>query len=157
MACWSSHPPLMSGTCPDATLENTKNPVTWGEEHTWEFHTKSGSITSRGFQTPLQCNTDILDPESRCFCDNTEKCSFLHLQEKYANEEDFQFPSHNFIFLKPLLFTTPCWLEKISCSSKERKILEQLWEWALELDLDSKNWQNESATYCCIILGISLF
>lgn len=114
-------PHFISGTCPEAMLENTKKSITWGDEPTWEFYPKFWSTQPGGLQTLLQWDTYVLYSESRCSSDKIEQCSFLHLLGKYVNEEGFQFSSHNFFF-RPLIFL-PLLVRKISSSSKERKIL----------------------------------
>ena len=75
------------------------------------------------------------------------------MQEEYVNEEGFQFSSHNFLNID---IRHHLLVRKTNSSSKERKILKQLFKWALELDQSLKN-EHKLAIYCCVTLGESLF
>lgn len=140
---------LLSATCPDAMLENTKQSVTWPEDSTlgvghWTQRI-SNLCTAKHWHFRLNQGVPVT---------KLNNADVFICRKHMLMKKIFNFPPIIFSFFPDVHHHLLA--RKISSSSKERKILERLWEMGSGVRRGFEKGQNESATYCCLTLGQSL-
>lgn len=103
-------PHFISGTCPEAMLENTKKSITWGDEPTWEFYPKFWSTQPGGLQTLLQWDTTFYILNQGVPLIKLNNVHFFICWGNMLMKRVFNFPP--IIFFSDLWYSFHCWLGK---------------------------------------------
>lgn len=122
---------LLSATCPDAMLENTKQSVTWPEDSAlgvghWTQRI-SNLCTAKHWHFRLNQGVPVT---------KLNNADVFICRKHMLMKKIFNFPPIIFFFF--LMFTITCWLEKSVPAQRRGKYWNGYEKWAQELDVDLK-------------------